>query len=214
MNDKLFWNFCVFMYDFWHNLEYKSYQNVANCILEDIVGSEQILEIACGTGILTQEITCPYNNLDYTAIDYARKMINICERKKINAQFEVGDATNLTYLDKSFDKIIIANALHIMPNSECVLQEAKRCLKDDGILYAPNFLTPSTFKEKFVLDIIHKFGYNVYNEFTRDSFINFLIQNGLVVNKNEVYQGCFRSMLYTSCSKQSENVKLKLIRSD
>ena len=44
MNDKLFWNFCVFMYDFWHNLEYKSYQNVANCILEDIVGSEQILE--------------------------------------------------------------------------------------------------------------------------------------------------------------------------
>ncbi len=214
MNDKLFWNFCVFMYDFWHNLEYKSYQNVANCILEDIVGSEQILEIACGTGILTQEITCHYNNLDYTAIDYARKMINICERKKINAQFEVGDATNLTYLDKSFDKIIIANALHIMPNSECVLQEAKRCLKDDGILYAPNFLTPSTFKEKFVLDIIHKFGYNVYNEFTRDSFINFLIQNGLVVNKNEVYQGCFRSMLYTSCSKQSENVKLKLIRSD
>lgn len=35
-----------------------------------------------------------------------------------------------------------------------VIQEAKRCLKDNGILYAPNFLTPSTIKEKI------NFGYN------------------------------------------------------
>ncbi len=203
MDDKVFWNFCVFMYDFWHNLEYKSYKHIADCILEDIQDNERILEIACGTGILTQELTKRYNGLDYTAIDYAQKMIDICKKKKIVATFELGDATSLSYPDNSFDKIIIANALHIMSNPTSVIEEAKRCLKDNGIIYAPNFLTPSTFKEKFILDIIRKFGYNVHNEFTVDSYISFLLQNGLIVNKQEIYT-CFRTLLFTSCSKPYE----------
>jgi len=208
MDDKGFWNFCVFMYDFWHNLELKSYKHIANCISEDIQGNERILEIACGTGILTQEITRRYSYLDYTAIDYAQNMIDICERKKIAATFELGDATKLSYPDSNFDKIIIANALHIMSDPVSVMKEAKRCLKDDGIIYAPNFLTPSTFKEKMILDIIRKFGYNVHNEFTIDKFISFLLQNGLIVNRQEIYT-CFRTLLFTACSKQDEK---KLIR--
>lgn len=95
MDDKLFWNFCVFMYDFWHNLEYKSYKHVADCISEDIGGNERILEIACGTGILTQEITKRHGYLDYIAVDYAQNMIDICKRKRIAATFDLGDATNL-----------------------------------------------------------------------------------------------------------------------
>lgn len=201
MNDKSFWNFCVFRYDFWHNLEYKSYKSVAECISSEIQNTDHILEIACGTGILTQEITKRHTDLDYIAIDYAQNMIDICCKKRISAIFELGDATNLSYSDNSFDKIIIANVLHIMREPSRVISEAKRCLKDDGIIYAPNFLTPSTFKEKFILDIIRKFGYNVHNEFTIDSYINFLESNGLIVNRQEIYK-CFRTLLFTECSKQ------------
>ena len=208
MDDKTFWNFCVFMYDFWHNLEYKSYKRVADRISEDIQGNDHILEIACGTGILTQEITRRYEYLDYIAVDYAQNMIDICQRKGITAAFELGDATNLHYPDSSFDKVIIANALHIMADPTSVISEAKRCLKNDGIIYAPNFLTPSTFREKLILDFIRKFGYNVHNEFTVDSYIGFLLQNGLIVNKQEIYT-CFRTLLFTACSKQDEN---KLVR--
>ncbi len=208
MDDKVFWNFCVFMYDFWHNLEYKSYKHIADCISEDIKDNESILEIACGTGILTQEITKRYSSLDYTAIDYAQNMLDICYKKRISAKFELRDATNLSYPDNNFDRIIIANALHIMPDPTSVINEAKRCLKDSGIIYAPNFLTPSTFKEKFILDIIRKFGYNVHNEFTVDSYISFLLQNGLIVNRQEIYT-CFRTLLFTACSKQDV---MKLIR--
>lgn len=208
MDDKAFWDFCVFMYDFWHNLEHKSYEHIADCISEDIQGNESILEIACGTGILTQEITKRYSSLDYTAIDYAQNMLDICYKKRISATFELADATNLSYPDGNFDKIIIANALHIMSDPISVISEAKRCLKDNGIIYAPNFLTPSTIKEKFILDVIRKFGYNVHKEFTVESYIRFLQQNGLIVNRQEIYT-CFRTLLFTACSKQSEKKLIK-----
>lgn len=91
MNDQTFWNFCVFMYDFWHHLEYKSYVHIAECISLDALENECILEITCGTGILTKEITKRNFNLDYTAIDYAQKMIDTCQRKKflLNLNWEM-----------------------------------------------------------------------------------------------------------------------------
>ena len=199
MRDKKFWNFCVFMYDFWHNLERKSYRIVADNICSDLKGSEDILEIACGTELLTKVITKKYDNLNYKAIDYASKMIDICKKKNINASFEIADAENLPYHDNSFDVIIIANALHILSNPSKVINEIKRCLKRGGVIYAPNFLTPSTFKERFILGVIRKFGYKVYNEFTLENFMDFLKSNGLKVNKKFTYK-CFRTLLFVKCS--------------
>ena len=37
-----------------------------------------------------------------------------------NLRFEVADATALPYEDNSFDVVLIANALHVMPNPEKV----------------------------------------------------------------------------------------------
>ena len=212
MDDKAFWNFSVFMYDFWHKLELKSYKLVADCISRNIQANDKILEIACGTGILTQEITQRHNELNYLAIDYAKNMLDICHKKRIVAKFELCDATNLLYPDESFDKIIIANALHIMHDPFSVISEAKRCLKADGIIYTPNFLAPTTFKEQIILDIIRRFGYNVYSNFTIESFINFLESNGLKINKKEIYT-CFRTILFTECIKQEEQSLIKINRS-
>lgn len=201
MEDKKFWNFSVIMYDFWHMLEYNSYKFIANSIVNELNGNEKVLEVACGTGILTEEITKRCSSLDYTAIDYAQNMIDICNNKSIPATFLNVDATNLPFEENSFDTIIIANALHIMPNSDKVLSEISRCLKPTGTLYAPNFLTPTTIKEKIVLDIIRNFGYKVYNEFTIESLTEFLLANGFFVNKREIYK-CIRTILFTSCSKK------------
>jgi len=208
MKDKQFWNFSILMYDFWHMLEHNSYKLVAENISSDLKGNERVLEVACGTGILTDEITKRQKQLDYTAIDYAPNMIDICHKKRIDANFILSDATNLPFEDTSFDTIIIANALHIMPEPIRVLDEIKRCLKNNGTIYAPNFLTPTTLGEKFVLDIIRKFGYNVYNEFTVESFTKFLVSNGLVVNRSEIYH-CIRTLLFTVCSKQQEDLLVK-----
>lgn len=43
--------------------------------------------------------------------------------------FSVQDATTLPYASKTFDAVIISNALHSMPYPEKVLSEARRVLK-------------------------------------------------------------------------------------
>ena len=40
-----------------------------------------------------------------------------------NVVFEIADASDLSYADKSFDVVVIANALHVIPNPEKVLSE-------------------------------------------------------------------------------------------
>lgn len=201
MDNKNFWNWCTFSYDFWHYLELSSYKKIAKEIYTKISGNEKILEIACGTGILTHEIIkkCPY--LKYTAIDNADKMIEICHKKGINANFQIMDATKLNFPDNEFDIIIIANALHIIPNPNIVISEMQRCLKENGIIYAPNFLTPSTFYEKFILNIIRKFGYKVYNEFTRETYLKMLEDNRLEIASAEIFK-CFRTLMFVETEKK------------
>ncbi|MFQ9418242.1 MAG: class I SAM-dependent methyltransferase [Lachnospiraceae bacterium] len=46
-----------------------------------------------------------------------------------NLIFEVADATDLPYENHSFDVVLIANALHIMPEPEKALKEIERVLK-------------------------------------------------------------------------------------
>lgn len=201
MKDKQFWNFCTFNYDFWHNLEYHSYKMIAENICNHLTGQEKILEVACGTGILTNEILTKYPSLDYTAIDFSEKMLDICKEKGIIANFQLMDAANLLFENSSFDVVIIANALHIIPNPNKVIEEMKRVLNENGIFYASNFLTPTTRKEKFILDITRLFGYHVYTEYTKESFLKLLRDNGLLINQEEI-QECFRTLLYVECTKK------------
>ena len=57
-----------------------------------------------------------------------------------NLTFEVADATALPYADASFDAVLIANALHVMPEPEKALNEIDRVLRPGGVLIAPNFV--------------------------------------------------------------------------
>ena len=72
----------------------------------------------------------------------------ILEAKRDNQSaklhFSVQDMFRLPYAQKSFEVVIVSNALHIVPHPEKALQEIRRVLKDDGVLIAPTFTTRGT----------------------------------------------------------------------
>jgi ubiquinone/menaquinone biosynthesis C-methylase UbiE len=96
---------------------------------------KEVLEVACGSGV----------GLGYLA-SVAKKVVggdldeNIVKialghykgRDKI--EIKILDAENLPFEDKSFDVIILFEAIYYLPHPEKFLDEASRILKENGIL--------------------------------------------------------------------------------
>ena len=80
-----------------------------------------VLELACGTGQLSFPLAP--KTAHWEATDFSEQMIAEAKKKSASKKlyFSVQDATNLPYADNSFDAVMIANALHIMPEPEKAL---------------------------------------------------------------------------------------------
>ena len=84
--------------------------------------------------------------------------------------FEVQDATALTYPDNSFDVVIIANALHTMPDPESALRQIRRVLRPGGTLYAPTFVQREGKAFKPWIRLISLFGFKTFNRWSAADF--------------------------------------------
>ncbi len=96
-----------------------------------VIQNKTVLEIATGPGLLAKKVA--YSAKKMIATDYSEGMIEEAKKGTVpsNLSFEVADATALPYKDQSFDVVIIANALHIMPDPEKALQEISELVKSD-----------------------------------------------------------------------------------
>ena len=95
-----------------------------------------MLELACGTGLISQRLAGSVKSLEAT--DYAPEMIAEARKKvhSVRLHFSVQNATCLPYAPGSFDAVVIANGLHVIPDPEKVLSEA-HCAEIRWTLLAP-----------------------------------------------------------------------------
>ncbi len=92
---------------------------------------EIVLDLACGPGILTEEIAKYAKHV--TAVDATKKMIEICQAKNIeNITAIQATAEKLPFADNSFDCIVNRLAIHHFFDPDKVLKEMKRVLKPNG----------------------------------------------------------------------------------
>lgn len=116
----------------------KFYNAICGYIRDYLKSDMNVLELACGTGQLSFPLSDCTNS--WTATDFSENMIKQAKRRGTTEKlsFCVADATALSYENENFDCVVISNALHIMPEPEKAMQEIRRVLKKDGILYAPS----------------------------------------------------------------------------
>jgi ubiquinone/menaquinone biosynthesis C-methylase UbiE len=115
----------------------KAYQLTSTAILEVIKPDSKVLEIGCGTGIVTLSIAPHLKEI--TGVDISPNMVAIAREKaekiKIeNVDFRVEDAYKLAFENSDFDVVLLPNLLHVVADPEAVLQEAHRLLKPEGVL--------------------------------------------------------------------------------
>ena len=105
------------------------------------------------------------------------------------------------YVDRSFDVVIVSNALHIVPQPERALQEIKRVLKDGGVLIASTFThAGNSFSGKVKAFFMKLAGFPLHSKWTSEEYLRFLRQNGWAVRKSAVLKASF-PLTYAECEK-------------
>ena len=197
--NKNVWSFYAPIYEKAMRADRKLYEFMYGRIPQVIEGKE-VLEIATGPGLLAKHVAYAANRM--VATDYAEGMIR--EAKKgthpANLTFEVADATALPYADDSFDAVLIANALHVMPDPEAALREIRRVLRPGGILIAPNFVEHKKGAASRVWSgILQLAGISFAHQWSEEEYLDFLRRNGWQVNYHKLMPARI-TLAYVECT--------------
>lgn len=101
-------------------------------------GDEKILDVGCGDGRLTVEISKYLPQGYVIGLDCFPEIIEFAKGKfnrenHPNVEFQLGDARSLEF-EKSFDVIVSFEALHYIPDHIAVLTRFKEALKPSGTI--------------------------------------------------------------------------------
>ncbi|MBR2552468.1 MAG: class I SAM-dependent methyltransferase [Erysipelotrichaceae bacterium] len=176
----MFWDRVAFVYDIFVEVINRKTHNALKKIVADLIGpGDEVLECACGTGMLT-EVIAP-KCVHITATDLSGKMLKRAEKKcrqYTNVSFAKADIDQLAFADGSFDKVIAANVIHLLDDPLHALKELERVCRPGGMLIIPTYMNkekgqrPDAFSEtvrKAGADFKHDFTFAEYEDFFREA---------------------------------------------
>ena len=197
---KDFWDKNANRYDRFMRKDRAAYEEMYE-LIRPVVKGKTVLELATGTGLIAKHIVTAAAHIEAT--DASGEMIAEAKRDSRSAKlhFSVQDMFRLPYAGKSFDVVIVSNALHIVPQPEKALAEIHRVLKDDGVLIAPTFThAENSFSGKVRAFFMKLAGFPLHSKWTSEEYLAFLRQNGWTVRKSAVLKASF-PLAYTECVK-------------
>jgi phosphatidylethanolamine/phosphatidyl-N-methylethanolamine N-methyltransferase len=95
----------------------------------------RVLEVGAGTGMHLQFVRHQFD--EYVVSDLSPNLLNIARQRlggREDVGFEIQDATQLTYPDASFDRLISIYNLEHLPRPHLVLKEWSRVVRRGGVL--------------------------------------------------------------------------------
>ena len=199
---KTFWDRTAKIYDRFMRKDAAAYEWMYE-LLRPVVRQKTVLELAAGTGLIAKNIVSSANHIEAT--DASPEMIAEARRDNQSAKlhFSVQDMFHLPYADRSFDVVIVSNALHIVPEPEKALAEIRRVLKEDGILIAPTFThADNDFRGNVKAFFMKLVGFRQYSKWSSESYLDLLREQGWTVRKSEVLKASF-PLTYTECMKSN-----------
>lgn len=143
-----YWNRLAGNYDRSMLLFGRSIPRMAELAAEAVRGRERVLEVAAGTGLVTPSLARAAKSVvatDYAAAMVARVEARLRREGLENVRCEQADIYELTYEPASFDAVVAANVLHLVPDLEAALRALARVLKPGGILVTPTYCHDQTW---------------------------------------------------------------------
>jgi ubiquinone/menaquinone biosynthesis C-methylase UbiE len=197
----------VWFYDFWSWLtESKAAKKVIE--FSEIKSGKNILEVACGTGVVFEKIVRKNPNGKNIGIDLSPDMLKKAEErlnkiKNANYELKEGDALNLNFQDNFFDIVINNFMVDLMPVEmfDKVANEFYRVTKPDGILVLSTFSFGKKKVNKFWHWVAKRFP-DLLTGCRPVSFKKYLLSAGFEIERNiEISQNTFPSEIIKAKKK-------------
>ncbi len=181
----------------------KIYRDISEWIRPHLKRDMNVLELACGTGLLSYPLSSRARH--WEATDFSPAMIAEAKKKNHSSRlhFSVQDATALPYAPESFDAVVIANALHIMPYPDKALAEIRRVLKPEGLLFAPTFVHGEGTGFRIRVRLMELVGFRTYHEWDARAFVEYLSGHGFAVFDQAVLGGSLAPLCCAMAKKIS-----------
>jgi len=155
-------------------------------------GRERVLEVAAGTGLVTRAIAGAAGAL--IATDYANAMVDLLTRRVkelglANVRCEQADIYALRFEPASFDAVVAANVLHLVPDLDGALAALRSVLKPGGKLIAPTFCHDETWLSAILSRGASLTGFPSHRRFTARSLRDALEARGATIDRAETLPG-------------------------
>ena len=190
-----FWDKNAKRYDRFMRKDRAAYEKLYE-LIRPVVKARTVLELAAGTGLIAKNIVRAASHIEVT--DASEEMITEAKRNNRSAKlhFSVQDATSLPYADETFDAVLIANALHIMPRPEKALAEIYRVLKPGGQLFAPTFVHGEVPRTRLRMLAMRCAGLQIYNSWMVPQYLAFLQAGGFAVQEHALLGDTLAPLCY------------------
>lgn len=193
-NEKTVWNRFALIYDRFMKRDEMLYREIADLTVPRLKPDSPVLEIATGTGMIALGLAGYAGHIE--AVDFSPAMIAKAREKAhglgvTDVTFQVQDAYDLAFAPGSFDVVIIANTLHIMPRPERALGEIRRVLSPGGVLIAPTYIHAGSTRAVILSRLMSVTGFRAYHKWDQQGYHRFLEKNGFSIEESEVLEARF-----------------------
>lgn len=163
-------------------------------VVDAVKGKGRVLEVAAGTGLVTLAVGPVVGEL--VATDYASAMVSQLEARVrdgglANVTCEQADIYDLRFPEASFDAVIAANVLHLVPDLEGALAGMRRVLRPDGVLVVPTYLHKETIGASILSRLFALTGFPGQRRFTAQSLSAAIEAAGFQSGRVEIIPGPF-----------------------
>jgi ubiquinone/menaquinone biosynthesis C-methylase UbiE len=103
-----------------------------------VEAGERVLEVGCGTGSLTFPLAERAAIASLDAIDYEPQFVEAAKARNINPRINIekGDACNLQFPDRAFDRALSMLVLHFVADPHRAIAEMRRVVRLGGVIAA------------------------------------------------------------------------------
>ena len=161
-------------------------------VTEALSDGAKVLEVAAGTGLVTRAIAKKAREV--VATDYAEGMVEVLKRRAFaeglaNVQCQQADVYALPFEPASFDAVVAANVLHLVPNLEKALEALKAAARPGGKVIVPTFCHAENLGSQLVSRVLALTGFPGQRRFSLASLERAVRDAGLNVVRTELVPG-------------------------